>query len=100
MDVRIRWLCLLLLVIGGLAFGRATTTDAAPISPERQYYPFAVHFLEKIRTTLESPSQSAPLSDTTELFLTFSAPSPALGESSARSLPPPHPLVDLMSFQR
>ncbi len=100
MDARIRWLCLILLVFGGLAYGRAATTQAAKISPDPQYYPFAVHFLEKIRTTLDSPCRSAPLSEAADLFPTLSDPLVALIEPFVCSLPPPHPLVDLMSFQR
>ncbi len=93
-------MCLILLVVGGLAFGRATTAEAAKISPEPKYYPIAVHFLEKIRTTLESPCQSAPLSETAGLFPAFIAPPLSRCESFVYALAPPHPLVDLMSFQR
>jgi hypothetical protein len=100
MDARIRWLCLILLFFGSMAYARTATTEAAKISPDCQYYPVAVHFLEPIRTTLDSLCQSAPLSDLADLSLTFRMMPLPMGDLFARSLPPPHPLVDLMSFQR
>jgi hypothetical protein len=93
-------MCLLLLFFGGIVSCQAATPDSGEDSPDCQYYPVAVHFLEEIRTTLESPCHSAPLPGPADLASPFPAPAPMICESHCLSLPPPHPLVDLMSFQQ